>query len=258
MRVVCQQPGYFPWLGYFEQIAAADAFVYLDDVQWIRQGRQHRTRLPAHASSSDAKQWLTVPVLGHGHREKTFREMEIDRGRAWPREHWAHLKALYGRAPHFRTQLEPIVRPFLENAGKFTHLIDLCQASVALFWEPLRLEAAVWYSSHLEVKGKKTARLVELCQILEATEYYSALGSSRYLDPSLFRAAGMHVRFQHFRAFAGPDPRRPCDFSILDWLPLASFDEIRAALGARRGSGSDLVLANAVDTVVRPVNGLVH
>lgn len=258
MRVVCQQPNYFPWLGYFEQIAAADAFVFLDDVQWIRQGRQHRARLPAHASGATAKQWLTVPVLGHGHREKTFREMEIDRSRSWAKQHWHTLAALYGRAPHFRDQLEPIVRPFLETAGEFRFLQDLCVASTSLLWEPLRLEATVWRSSHLEVSGTKTRRLVEICQALEATEYYSALGSSRYLDPALFRDAGMRVRFQHFRASAGPDPRRPCDYSVLDWLALAPMEEIWGALGARRGSLLENKLDAAVDGIVRPVDGLMH
>jgi hypothetical protein len=258
MRVVCQQPSYFPWAGYFEQIAAADAFVYLDDVQWIRQGRQHRTRLPAHLSSDAEKQWLSVPVLGHGHREKHFREMEIDRSRSWTTSHWHTLQSLYGRAPHFKSQLEPIVRPFLEKAEKFRFLIDACEASVALFWEYLRLEAPVWHSSHLDVHTKKNKRLVEICQTLEATEYYTALGSSRYLDPSLFRAAGIRVRFQHFRATAGADPRRACDYGILDWLALSSFEEIRSALGERRGSQFEQNLEAAIDGIVRPVNGRVH
>ncbi|MGZ6484774.1 MAG: WbqC family protein, partial [Bdellovibrionota bacterium] len=214
MRVVCQQPNYFPWLGYFEQIALADAFVFLDDVQWIRQGRQHRARLPAFASSKTEKLWLTVPIQGHGHRDRAFREMRIDSTQTWSRSHWQTLLSLYGKAPQFHSQLEPIVRPFLEKAGQFRFLIDLCEASTSLFWEQLRLEATVWHSSHLGVEKKKTERLVEICQILEATEYYSALGSSRYLDPAKFREAGMRVRFQHFRSSAGPDPRRPCDYSI--------------------------------------------
>lgn len=258
MRVVCQQPNYFPWLGYFEQIAQADAFVFLDDVQWIRQGRQHRCRLPAFSSSAEEKQWLTVPVLGHGHRERPFRETRIDSSQAWARRHWQTLQSLYGKAPHFRDQLEPLVRPFLESAGKHRFLIDLCEASTALFWERFRLEAAVWHSSHLGVESKKTARLVEICQILEATEYYSALGSSRYLEPALFRDANMRVRFQHFRSSAGPDPRRPCDYSVLDWLALATFDEMRSALGPRRGSALERSLDASVDAVVRPMNGLMH
>lgn len=257
MRVVCQQPNYFPWLGYFEQIAQADAFVYLDDVQWIRQGRQHRCRVPSFASGHDQKNWLTVPVHSHGHREKSFREIEIDRAQPWARRHWQTIQALYGRAPEFRTQLEPLVRPFLEEAGRHRFLIDLCETSVGLFWSPLQLNAPVWYSSHLETEGAKSARLIHLCRTLEATEYYSALGASRYLDLAEFRAADVRVRWQHFRAFAGADPRRPCDYSILDWVALHPFAEIRARLGATRGS-FPLPLPGAVDGVVGEVIRTVH
>jgi hypothetical protein len=244
MRVVCQQPSYFPWLGYFEQIARADAFVYLDDVQWIRQGRQHRTRVPGFPHSTAEKSWLTVPVQGHGHRDLPFKEMRIDSSKAWPKQHWRTLQSLYGRAPFFRSQLEPLLRPFLEQAGQVRFLGELCERSVALLWGPLKLTAPVWHSSDLPVEGKKSERLVALCQALEGTEYYSALGATRYLEVPLFRAAQLRLRWQHFRPTAGPDPRRPCDYSILDWLALASWEEIRAKLGASRGSQPEFSLSS--------------
>ena len=237
MRVVCQQPNYLPWLGYFEQVARADALVYLDNVQWIRQGRQHRTRVPfgTQHKAPFEKNWLTVPVHGQGHREKSFREMEIDHSRAWPRSHWGEIAALYGKAPEFHTQLEPLLRPFLEQASQHKFLIDLCEASVALFWKPLGLKAQVWHASDLEPEGMKSERLLHLCQTLEATEYYSALGASRYLELPLFRAANIQVRWQHFRR-SPVEASRPCDYSILDWVAHHPWEEIRAALGAGRGS----------------------
>lgn len=237
MRVVCQQPNYLPWLGYFEQIARADAFVYLDNVQWIRQGRQHRTRLPFASPPANVfeKNWLTVPVHGQGHRDRKFSEMEIDQSRAWPKKHWGEIQALYGKSPYFRNQLEPLLRPFFEKASQYKFLIDLCEESVAIFWKPLQLRAQVWHASDLEPEGKKSERLIHLCQTLEATEYYSALGASRYLELPMFRAAQIQVRWQHFRLSA-KDPARPCDHSILDWVAHHSWEEIRAALGATRGS----------------------
>ncbi len=262
MRVVCQQPNYFPWLGYFEQLARADSFVYLDNVQWIRQGRQHRTRLPSLVSPEpEQKNWLTVPVHGHGHRERTFREIEIDHSRHWPRQHWAQLESVYRRAPYFSSQLEPLVRPFLENATKHRYLIDLCEASVALFWKPLGLSCSVWHASDLDAEGKKSSRLVSLCQSLDATEYYSALGASRYLELPLFREAGIQVRWQHFRASAG-DPARACDYSIFDWVALENWERIRAPLGSERGSFKpDLPSPSGetpIEGVMRAVQGRVN
>lgn len=260
MRVVCQQPNYFPWLGYFEQLARADSFVYLDNVQWIRQGRQHRTRLPsATQPEPEQKNWLTVPVHGHGHRERTFREMEIDQSRNWTRQHWEQLELAYRDAPYFRSQLEPLLRPFLfETAPKYRFLIDLCEASVAMFWKPLQLGCSVWHASDLEPEGKKSARLVSLCQSLEATEYYSALGASRYLELPLFREAGIKVRWQHFRASA-LNPLRASDYSILDWVAHCSWQEILAPLGKERGSFiPDVPALGAVDGIVTMVDGSVH
>ncbi len=259
MRVVCQQPNYFPWLGYFEQVARADSFVYLDNVQWIRQGRQHRTRVPNFPQSVAEKNWLTVPVHGHGHRARPFREIEIDREQNWIKQHAETIRALYGRAPFFRSQLEPLLAPFWEKAAQHRFLIDLCEASVALFWKPLALTATVWHSSDLEVTGQKTARLVNLCQALEATEYYSALGASRYLEPAAFRAANVNLRWQHFRASPGADPRRPCDYSVLDWVALHEWGEIRARLGKTRGTVLQNILSErAVDGIVTEVSGTVH
>jgi hypothetical protein len=259
MRVVCQQPNYFPWLGYFEQLARADSFVYLDNVQWIRQGRQHRTRLP-HFSQSESqeanpqKNWLTVPVHGHGHRERTFREMEIDQSRNWTRQHWDQLEKTYREAPCFKSQLEPLVRPFLEEAHKHRFLIDLCEASVALFWKPLRLGCTVWHASDLEPEGKKSERLVSLCQSLGAKEYYSALGASRYLELPRFRDAGLNVRWQHFRASA-LNPLRASDYSVLDWVALCPWEEILKPLGSERGSSTVKV---TVDGIVTVVDGRIH
>ncbi|HEY8279455.1 MAG TPA: WbqC family protein [Bdellovibrionota bacterium] len=259
MRVVCQQPNYFPWLGYFEQIARADSFVFLDDVQWIKQGRQHRTRLPQFASSKTDNHWLTLPVKSQGHRGKPLHDIEVDSEQPWAKRHWQTILSLYGGAPYFKSQLEPLIRPFLEGAQKHKFLADICESSVALFWKPLDLKSVVWHSSHMPVKGKKSARLLELCQALDATEYYSALGASRYLEMPLFRDAGLRVRWQHFRQSAGPDPRRSCDYSILDWVALNSWQEVRAKLGTDRGSAFESALAErAVDAVMGAVDGTVH
>lgn len=229
MRLVCQQPNYFPWLGYFEQIASADVFIYLDTVQWIRQGRQHRTRLPAPGAAGE-KLWLTVPVHGHGHREKPFREIKIDQSRNWPRVHWNTIRAVYGKAPFFASQLEPIIRPFFERADEKKFLFDLCTESVARVCEFLNVEIPAALASDFPEQGTKSERLISLCQEFSADEYYSGLGSTRYLDLAAFRAADIRVRWQHFRSLYPGEPLRAADLSALDWIALVPRAEIIAAL----------------------------
>ena len=47
MVISVHQPQYIPWLGYFDKIAASDAFVFLDDVQYKARAFQNRNRIRA-------------------------------------------------------------------------------------------------------------------------------------------------------------------------------------------------------------------
>lgn len=234
MVVVCQQPNYFPWLGYLEQCARADRLVILDSVQWIRQGRQHRTRVLTHAPDAACAapgfQWLTIPVHGHGHREKPLRELEVDRADRWAERHWKTLATLYGGRPYFKSQLEPLVRPWLEKAVGMQRMAEIALGSTRLCLEALGLNPDLLMSSELPETGRKTERLVSICQALEADTYYSALGATRYVDVAAFRAAGIRLLWQHWKHPEYPQgrPAFRSHLSILDALANVPLSELRA------------------------------
>ena len=58
MILTAHQPVYLPWLGLFHKIALADAFRYLDDVQYQVNGYNNRNRIKGRNGSF----LLTVPV----------------------------------------------------------------------------------------------------------------------------------------------------------------------------------------------------
>lgn len=43
--LVVLQPGFLPWLGFFDQMRQADVFVYYDDVQYDKHGWRNRNRI---------------------------------------------------------------------------------------------------------------------------------------------------------------------------------------------------------------------
>lgn len=231
MRIVVQQPHYLPWLGYFDLFAKADAFIFLDTVQWIRQGRQHRTKI---LDANGQPHWLTVPVRGHGHRDKTLKDMQVDSTRPWAKRHWQQIAAAYGHAPRFHDQVEPLLRPFYEKVAQEKFLAEICQESLWLFWEPLGLRTELHWASDLPESSGRQERLVEICQHFHADEYYSSLGSTRYLDLSVFRAAGIRVLWQHFRQFFPGDVTRAADATALDWLAYHDWSELKRALTPSR------------------------
>lgn len=247
MRIVCQQCHYLPWLGYFE-LLQADRFVFLDSVQWTKQGRHHRTKIYAEGKP----QWLSIPVQSAGHRNKTLKDMQVDQSQSWSKHHWELLENAYRNAPEFERQLKPLLKPFLEKMQQEKFLQTISEQSLWLFQESLGFQPELFWSSELPEAGESTERLVSLCQTLGGTEYFSSLGSTRYLDLSLFRAAGIQVRWQHFRKFFPGDIHRPADLSILDWVAHLPLSEIRKILEPASFSRSEQELPLHIENGAPP------
>src|SRR5438045_2987654 len=98
MILTAHQPVYLPWLGLFEKIAIADRFVFFDGVQYLPRDWNNRNRIKSRAGAAE---WLTVPVLTKGHREKTIGAIEINNALPWRRKHWRTLELSYRDAPYF-------------------------------------------------------------------------------------------------------------------------------------------------------------
>src|SRR5437667_10921821 len=100
--VVVLQPGYLPWLGFFDQMIRSDVFVYHDDVKFDKHGWRNRNRVK---SLSGAPFWLTVPVRHHGLGWPRILDVQIDNRGAWARKHVGTIRQFYPRAPFLRRYL---------------------------------------------------------------------------------------------------------------------------------------------------------
>ena len=67
MIIAIIQPCFVPWLGYFEQMALADIFVYFDDVQYTKRDWRNNNQLkspagvgPIHVPVSNASRGILI------------------------------------------------------------------------------------------------------------------------------------------------------------------------------------------------------
>jgi hypothetical protein len=237
--LVAEQPHYLPWVDFYEQVARAGTLLVLDNVQWLRRGWQRRTRvaLPANVPIPPATepgfQWLSIP-LEDPHRDTLIADLAVDTRQPWARKHLQTLVTLYGRRPHFGTQVLPLLEPFYDAAareGGPGSLLRVLLASMALFHEPLGLRPNLVLASTLDRQGDdKTGRLVAYCQQLGAHTYYSGMGSSLYLKLNLFRDADVRVLWQRFRHPPYPQGREGRfvhGMSLVDVLSNVPVDEVR-------------------------------
>jgi len=189
---VVLQPGYLPWLGFFEQMHRADEFVFLDDVQFDKHGWRNRNRI----KGPEGPQWLTVPVRISGLSERRICDVEIDATqRRWAVRHLQALRSNYGPCPFF-DWLYPELETTLQRP--WTHVAELDIALVKLLCDKLGLVRRTHRSSQLGVGDGRCERLVEICRKLDCSHYYSGAAAQCYLDAAAFARAGVTVEFQDY------------------------------------------------------------
>lgn len=191
-RVAVLQPSYLPWLGYLDQIARVDAFVFYDDVQFDKNGWRNRNRI--RTSSREGWSWLTIPVHLDEHFP-TIDRVRIDTRVPWRKKHEKTLRLEYAKAPYLDlldTHFNDLLASHEES------LAEVAIASTVALMEAFNIRTPLFRSSQLGITGDRNARLLRICQHLGATSYLSGAAAQSYLDVGLFEREAIAVEFQDF------------------------------------------------------------
>ena len=105
MKVAIMQPYFFPYLGYFQLIHAADHFVFYDDVNFIKGGWINRNRILIHNQGA----FLSIPCKKIS-SNKIINEVEVLDKENINRKLLRTLDLAYKKAPFYHSLF-----PFLEN-----------------------------------------------------------------------------------------------------------------------------------------------
>jgi hypothetical protein len=200
--LVVLQPGYLPWLGFFDQMRRSDVFVYYDDVRFDKHGWRNRNRI----KSPEGPHWLTVPVLHHGKGQPLINDTLIDTRSGWARKHVGTLRQYYGKAPYAKQYL-PELEALLNRP--WTRIVDLDIALVDLMAGWLTLSPNVVRASELGIGGAQSERLINLCEHFGAQRYLSGNSARDYLDVGEFSKRGVEVVWQDYRHPVYPQQYEP-------------------------------------------------
>lgn len=203
-RVAILQPSYLPWLGYLDQVDAADVFVFYDDVQFDPGGWRNRNRI----KTNHGVKWLTVPVThsrSSGVDLPNLRDLRAADS-PWRRKHLGAVAQAYARSPHVK-ELVRALQDLLDAQDSI--LVDLTVNSTHLCMELLGVSTPTLLASELGITGGKTTRLVEICRHLGATHYISGAAARAYLEVDRFSEAGIAVEFQDYNHPVYPQEHGP-------------------------------------------------
>jgi hypothetical protein len=186
------QPGYLPWLGFFEQLSVSDIFIIYDDVQYDKHGWRNRNRI----KTVSGVQWLTVPVLVNYSQRPLITDIRISDRDNWPKKHFLSIKQNYSKAPFFQTYIDLFAAAYKRN---WEYLIDLDMYFIFELSKCLGIPTEkIVRSSALEVSGGKITRLLTLCKLFEADFFYEGASGKNYLDEAEFQEAGITISYQEY------------------------------------------------------------
>nr|BEK65738.1 WbqC family protein [Kitasatospora purpeofusca] len=186
------QPNLLPRLSTVAKIFAADVWVVLDDVQFTRRDFQHRARVGG-ISDGGRTRWLTVPTHLPDGRATLIRDARVvDPGLARRRLEGV-LREQYRASPAWPVLAERL-HPMLELFETTDRTAEIAEASTRLLLDLLGWRGRVVRSSTLAAGTGRTQRLVDLCRAVGSASYLCGTGGARYVEPLLFRDAGIELR----------------------------------------------------------------
>jgi hypothetical protein len=187
------QPGYLPWLGFFEQMHRSDIFVMYDDVQYDKEGWRNRNRI----KTATGIQWLTVPVLLKFNEHPIIFDVRIDNKVNWRKKHLGAIRQNYIKAPFFRKYIEIFEVAY---SREWEYLVDLDLYFIEKLAECLGMShKKIVRSSSFQVKGERIERLVNMCKFFGAGTFYEGAAGKNYMDVDYFLRHGIEVEFQDYQ-----------------------------------------------------------
>ncbi len=209
MRLAIMQPYFFPYIGYFQLIAAVDQFIVYDNIKYTKKGWINRNRILQNGKDA----MLSLPLK----KDSDFldvcqRELAADLDRA---KMLNQIRGAYAKAPYFTQTfglVERIIRFEENNLFRFLH------QSISRTCEHLGIATQIKASSELSIDHqlKGQDKVLALCEAVGAQTYVNAIGGQQLYSREAFLGKSVDLRFIKSNPFEYPQLGDP----FVPWLSI--------------------------------------
>lgn len=207
------QPYFFPYIGYFHLLQAADSFVLYDNLEYTKKGWINRNRFLVNGSDA----LFSIPLRkASDYQNIDQREVseQFDR-----RKLLNQMRSAYGKAPYFDSAIE-LFAEAIEHPD--VNLYCFIKHSLILLCRYLGLETPIIDSSTVPIDHSTRGqdKVLDICDALGADRYVNAIGGVSLYDHASFEARGIELRFIESQIRPYPQFGHPfvASLSILDVL----------------------------------------
>lgn len=225
MKVAIMQPYFFPYIGYFQLIAAVDEFILYDNIQYTKKGWINRNRLLLNGGDTVFSLPLKKDRDG---LDVVERELATD---FKPQKLLAQVAGIYSKAPYFKQTmalLEMILLYDNKNLFAFLHHGISSMTAYLGIKTPIRISSDLMIDHTLKSQDK----VIALCKAVAATTYINPAGGVALYTKEAFLYEKITLQFLHARAFEYPQFGAPFVpwLSIIDVLMFNPLPVVRATI----------------------------
>ncbi len=193
-KIAILQSNYIPWKGYFDIIGLVDEFILFDEMQYTRRDWRHRNKI----KTNQGVQWITIPVIKDNYLQK------IDQTKVasekWTIKHFKALTINYSKTKYFK-QYNELLHDIYLRAGEIEFLSQINYLFLTEICKILGITTKISWSTDYKLIDGRTERLVDLCKQAGATEYISGPAAMNYLEPELFKNAGIKLTWMDYSGY---------------------------------------------------------
>ena len=226
MKLGIMQPYFVPYIGYWQLMNAVDKYVIYDDVNFIKGGWINRNRILVNGEVK----YFNIPMLGAS-PYKHINEVGVNNDDKLIDKNLRIIEGGYKKAPYYEA-VYPLIREML--TCKKENLALYITNSFKIISKYLDIHTEFIISSELKkdcsMKGQE--KVLSICSILGATEYYNAIGGQQLYSYSDFQKQGISLKFLQTQEIVYEQFQNEFqpNLSIIDVMMFNSVEQIQQML----------------------------
>lgn len=187
--VAVMQPYFFPYIGYFQLIAASDVFVFYDDVNYINRGWINRNNILLNGTAH----LITLPLEGAS-QNKLINQIGITSDEKQLGKLLKTVQSAYAKAPEIT-----VIMSMLENwfSRSYSSIAEFNRITTQEICDYLGIHTKLIPSSgqYANKELKAQYRVLDICKQETASVYLNPIGGLELYADNIFDEAGIQLKF---------------------------------------------------------------
>jgi hypothetical protein len=190
MKLAIMQPYFFPYIGYFQLINAADKFVLYDNIQFSKKGWINRNRILVNSKD----EYITLPLKKDSDFLNVDERILSDTFKTDKIKLLRKINEAYKKAPEFKNVfplVENVINSNEENLFKFIYysLQQLCT------YLGIKTEFIISSTIPINHQLKAQDKVIAICNALQADEYINPIGGVELYSKEIFKQHAIELKF---------------------------------------------------------------